>query len=498
MHKKFECIYITIYISAIFDTNQNRTVMTNKKQLRILLPALGILLCGAACAQDAEKPQIDHSYKPLTLKLNEDGSKYVRFLIWHQFWATLNQNNPGTVDVNGKEIAATSDIALRRSRFLAYAQVSPRFLILSHWGINNQSFINGATAPNGPNPTTTPSNQGKKPQLFIHDAWTEYQIVKDVLYVGAGLHYWNGVSRFSSHSTLNFMATDAPIFNWYNIEATDQFARQFGFYAKGQTGRLDYRLHLNKPFVNGPVATKTNMGDNAVNVASETWAPGAYANWMFFDKENNKLPFYVGSYMGARKIFNIGAGFYSQTQATASRDIIVGTVGVDTTVRRHNQLCLGVDAYLDMPVKQGKGGAAHAYLVYYHYDFGPGYLRNIGILNEHLNVMADNPKRSWAGGGNVQPTIGTGSIVYGQFGYALPKIKDGTQFMPYFTLTHKNFERLPEASLQYALGLNYFINAHFAKLTLEYQTRPVYALDGATVTRNGSKGQFILQTQIFL
>jgi hypothetical protein len=78
-------------------------------------------------------------------------------------------------------------------------------MILSHWGINNQSFINGATAPNGPNGTATASNQGKKPQLFLHDAWTEYRIIPTKLYIGAGLHYWNGASRLSSHSTLNFM-----------------------------------------------------------------------------------------------------------------------------------------------------------------------------------------------------------------------------------------------------------------------------------------------------
>lgn len=468
--------------------------MTNRKPRWIFGLSVGLLLFFSGYAQEAEKPQIDHSYKPLTLKLSEDGNKYVRFLIWHQFWATLTQNNPGTLDVNGNEIATTTDLALRRSRFLAYAQVSPRFMILTHWGINNQSFINGATPPNGPNSAATPSNQGKKPQIFIHDAWTEYQVVKDKLYIGAGLHYWNGVSRFSSHSTLNFMATDAPIFNWYNIEATDQFARQFGFYAKGQLGRFDYRFHLNKPYVNGPAAAKTNTSANAINVASETWAPGGYVNYMFFDKENNKLPFFVGSYMGAKKVFNIGAGFYSQKEVTASRSIL----GQDTTLNRHNQFCLGVDAFLDMPLNGGKSGAAHAYVVYYNYDFGPGYLRNIGILNEHLNVMADKPDRSWAGGGNAQPAIGTGNILYGQFGYALPKGKDGTQWMPYATLTHKNFERLPEPSLQYGLGLNYFINAHFAKLTLEYQARPVYRLDGNDIIRNGSKGQFILQTQIFL
>ena len=185
------------------------------------------------------KPAEDHTYKPLTLKLNDTGSKYVRFIMWHQVWATATQNNPGTVNSRGEVIDGSGeksewsgDVAMRRSRFLAYAQISPRAMILTHWGINNQSFINGATAPNGSNGTGTASNQGKKPQLFLHDAWTEFEIKKDKLYLGAGLHYWNGISRLTSNSTLNFMTLDAPIFNWPTIEATDQFARQFGIYAK--------------------------------------------------------------------------------------------------------------------------------------------------------------------------------------------------------------------------------------------------------------------------
>ncbi|MBK7635448.1 MAG: hypothetical protein IPJ13_15080 [Saprospiraceae bacterium] len=84
-----------------------------------------------------------------------------------------------TMDGTNNSSQWSTDIALRRSRFLAVAQISPRFLILSHWGINNQSFINGGTAPNGPNPTTTPSNQGKSLLSFymMHGQSTElYQL----------------------------------------------------------------------------------------------------------------------------------------------------------------------------------------------------------------------------------------------------------------------------------------------------------------------------------
>ena len=59
------------------------------------------------------------------------------------------------------------------------------------------------------------------------------------LHVGGGLHYWNGVSRLSSNSTLNFYDNGMRLFfNWFNIEVTDQFARQFGVYAKGQIRKI--------------------------------------------------------------------------------------------------------------------------------------------------------------------------------------------------------------------------------------------------------------------
>ena len=443
-------------------------------------------------------PVIDHSYKPLTLKLNDDGSKFVRFITWLQFWGTATQNNPGTKDVNGKFIDGSegsdqswsTDFALRRARFLVYAQISPRALILTHWGINNQSFLNGGANAGSNVSSTGAGNAGKRPQLYIHDAWTEYQVLKDHLYIGAGLHYWNGISRLTSQSTLNFMTLDAPIFNWATIETTDQFARQFGIYAKGQLGRLDYRFALNKPFANGVAPAAVASNGVAANVLNENWAQAGYVNWMFWDKESNKLPFYVGSYLGSKKVLNLGVGFYHHKGASLYK-----TAEPRDSVYQ-DQMAIGADIYLDMPVNKAKGTALNVLATYYNYDFGTNYIRNLGILNLH-QTSATLPD-SWAGGGNAQPTIGTGSIFYLQAGYQLPKLKNGTAFMPYVTVTHKNFERLSDPSTQFGLGLNYFVTGHNAKITLEYQTRPVYKLEGTDVNRTGYKGELILQTHIFL
>ena len=462
-----------------------------KKQM--LAIACCAFVVGFANAQTATSTAIDHSYKPMTIKLDEKGQKFIRFITWHQMWVTHTENNPGTLDVNGNPQKSTNDVAIRRSRFLIQAQVSPRFMLVSHWGINNQSFTNGGGAGTLGTGASGTGQGGKRPQLYIHDAWTEFAVKPIKLHLGAGLHYWNGVSRMSSNSTLNFMTLDAPIFNWYNLEGTDQFARQLGIYAKGQLGRLDYRINTNKPFIFGvPVSTVTSS--NSINVLNEHWSTGGYLNYMFWDKESNVLPYFAGSYLGAKKVFNIGAGWYNQKEVTASK------ASATEAVKTHSQRNLSVDVFLDMPLNKKKGTALSVYSVFYNFDYGPGYLRNIGILNLHTNTesISANPNTSWAGGGNIQPTIGTGNIWYTQAGYLLPKLKNGTAFMPYATFTYKNFERIGKASGQIDLGLNYLVSNHNAKITLQYSTRPVYKTVAGNPERNGSKGEFILQTHIFL
>lgn len=440
---------------------------------------------------------VDHAYKPLTLKLDEKGNKFLRIITWHQMWISSTQNNPGTLDINGKVQQTSNDFGIRRSRVLLQAQVSPRFMIVTHFGINNQSFSNGGAAGTLGSGSSAAAQGGKRPQLYIHDAWTEYAIVPGKLHMGAGLHYWNGVSRMASASTLNFMTLDAPIHNWFNIDATDQFARQLGVYAKGQLGKLDYRLAVNKPFAFGVKNDAAIVSPIATNVFTESWATQGYVNYQFLDKESNVLPYFVGTYLGVKKVFNVGAGFYYHPKATASRPTL------SDSVVTHNQSNFGADVYLDMPIKGTKGMALNVYSSFTLHNYGPKYLRNLGILNQHATTetVANNPDASWAGGGNLQPMLGTGTIWYTQAGLLLPKLANGTAFMPYATFTMKNFERIGTPSAQFDLGANYFINNHNAKITLQYGTRPIYKapLPGTTEpVRNGNKGEFIIQTHIFL
>lgn len=431
----------------------------------------------------------------LKFNLNEDGSKFMRVIAWNQIWMRSAQMNPGTM-IGGEATSTATDIGNRRLRFLAYAQISKRYMILTHFGINNQTFINGGAAGTS---GTGGYGAGKKPGLFFHDAWNEYAVVlpeKDKKFsftLGAGLHYYMGLSRLTMASTLNFLTIDAPIFNWPLIENSDQFARQVGLFAKGKYGKLEYRLSYNKPYATNLTPTNTTIASNAVavdNSGMTKWSKAGYFEYQFLDQEANVLPFKVGSYLGTKKVFNIGAGFYTAPDATKT--------SVNSTINKHDIKLFSADVFLDMPIgKKENKMAITGYSVLYDYDFGPNYLRNVGIMNIGSVDPNFTGNRAIAGAGNAQPTIGSGNIWYTQAGVLLPnkEAKPKIRIQPFGAVTYKNFDALEQSSTQFDVGSNFFLDGHHAKITAQYSTRPVYT---SLTNRSGSLGDFIVQLQIYL
>ncbi|MFN3876037.1 MAG: porin, partial [Flavobacteriales bacterium] len=54
------------------------------------------------------------------------------------------------------------------------------------------------------------------------------------------------------------------------------------------------------------------LGAQPVAVDNNGRSSAAYAGylmWQFLEQESNVLPFTVGTYVGTKKVFNIGAGF---------------------------------------------------------------------------------------------------------------------------------------------------------------------------------------------
>ncbi len=433
-----------------------------KKLTTIAFFAVGLFLSISAKAQ-SEDSEEDRSYKPLTLKLNEAGNKYIRFITWHQIWAE-DGNLDNDVDPQG------FTMRIRRSRFLAYAQISSRFLILTHFGLNT---LTGSNAdPIGNQATDRPTING--PQLFMHGAWTEFRVSQnDALYMGGGLHYWNGLSRLTSASTLNFMTQDNYRQAWAQLGLSDQFARHLGIYAKGKLNKLRYTLAVNEPIVNGlgssaapdpgtisysgrAVANNTAIGDLEPDDAGLIVT--GYVDYQFLDQESNKLPYRVGTYLGKKKVFNIGAGFFNHGD---------GTVTVDATgnVSANDVTHFALDAFYDAPLGEG---AVNAYAVYYNFDYGENYA--------------------------LGTTYGTGSSLYAHFGYLLPEFTEKGRFMPYLAYSTRDYEAFENAGNTLQIGANWFLNGHHAKISLEYRS----TLNNYTGEEPDRVNGLVLQTHIFL
>lgn len=447
------------------------------RSIKLCWKAAIILIILATLVIDVRAQGYDYYGEGIKLKFGEDSAKYIRFITWHQIWTRMSEHNAGSTRL-GQDAPTSFDFGVRRSRFMAYAQVTDRFLVLTHFGINNQTALSGGM--NG--------RDGQRAPFFMHDAWADFKLFKDYLHVGAGLHYWNGLSRMTRASTLNFLALDAPIFNWPTIDQTDQFARRIGVFAKGRAGKLVYNFSLSDPF-------RTNL-DGAIAVDQANFSPrnnakvlDGYVSYEFFEPEGNLLPFTVGTYLGDKKIFNLGAGFMHNTDAMWYQTTVSGG-GADTAYA--SMTLLSVDAFLDIPLTQRmRGGSITFYTVAYFYDMGPNNVRFIGIMNP---ADGGGPAR-----GNAVPTIGTGRIHYWQLGFALPRKSDKYVVQPYVAMSHAYLEGLQNEDGDevpvhvFDTGVNLLLAGHHAKLTLSYRNRP----DFTDVQALERRSELVLQTMIY-
>ncbi|AHJ97541.1 hypothetical protein [Hymenobacter swuensis] len=468
-------------------------------------------------AAPAPPPTESAPYGPgMKVNISPDGSKYIRFITWHQIWTRYTENNTGTLRAPGKPQSDQIDFSLRRSRFIVLSQLNPRFLVYTHIGINNQTAVSGGTAP---------TVDGKKPQLFVHEAVVEYKVNK-YLNLGAGMHYQNGLSRMTRSSTINYLTLDAPLTNWPVIEAIDQFVRGIGVYGKGRVGKLDYVLSVNESFLTNQtgafstplgLGTTTGTGSAAVNRGTNTaqYNPQGtnhvyqgYASYEFLDQEANLLPFNVGTYLGSKRVFNIGAGFFYNKDGMVSRssNSVLDAAGIAATtaagtsafntvpVDKHDIALFSVDAFFDTPINKETGTAFTAYAVYYNYNMGPNHVRFIGAANPGWGTDARR--------GNAVPHSGTGNVGYVQAGYLLPKSLLGPKLrvQPYASHLLAGYEGLRTSSGEqknvniFDAGANFYVDGHNAKFTLNYRARP----DFTDVNNVNYKPEITLQTQVAL
>ena len=113
------------------------------------------------------------------------------------------------------------------------------------------------------------------------------------------------------------------------------------------------------------------------------------------------------------------------------------------------------------------GDAINAYAAFMRFDYGDDYVSR------------------WAG---------TGNAIYAQVGYFIKTAK----LMPYIAIQNGNYDGLPDNISATNIGMNYYINGHNAKLTLEYHRIKGDVREGVIATGDDSLSQLRLQLHIFL
>lgn len=381
--------------------------------------------------------------------LDKEGTAYARLTFLNQVWVRYNQNNPGST-VDGFPEDNTFDIGLRRTRIQLYGQLNEKVFFYTQYGLNNFSYL-GA----------------RKQGLFFHDALVELHPVKEKLAIGTGLTGWSGLSRYASPSIGSILTMDAPLYQQATNDISDQFVRKLSLYAKGKLGKLDYRLALTKPLSVG----QSNAQPKAISTQSffslQPPKPQfqGYFMYQFLDSESNLTPYNTGSYLGKKDVFNIGFGFISQ------KDALWRGVGPDTL---HSNLELfAIDLFYDHPLNTDKGTALTLYGAVSFNNYGLNYTRNVGVMNP-VNGSAD--PRILNGGGDAYPMIGSGTALYIQGGYLLRKELLGSwgTLQPYAAMQYSQLERLMDPVLMYETGFNWLIKGHQSKVSLNYQSRPIF------------------------
>lgn len=408
----------------------------------------------------------------------KDSSHYIKLNVCSQVWARYTDNDPHTT-VQGTPQSSTIDMSVRRIRFVMTGQLSDRVGIYVQFGQNNLNY-------------QTP----RKAQSFFHDVTTDYAFIKKHLSIGFGLNGWNGPSRFSNTSVASILVLDPPNYQEVTNDTYDQFVRRLGIYAKGKLGKLDYRISAAKPFV-----IQTTSGIDAINTNStfSTLPPElvyqGYFMWQFLDQEGNVGPGMTGTYLGKKKVLNIGAGFYYQDKAMFHYNDMVKKDTIYEAIMH-----FAADVFYDVPLNKEKGTAFSLYACYSNYNYGKDFIKVTGPDNpataSSYTVSNSINKASY---GNAFPYLGTGNVYYLQTGY---KFKDnllgehGT-LQPYANVQYANYVRLSDPMLVFDAGINWLIKGHGSKFTFDYQNRPYFVDDGkGNVTESSRKGQFVVQYQV--
>jgi hypothetical protein len=408
----------------------------------------------------------------LRLYLDEHKEHWLQFSSFVQLWSRVTENNPGTT-VNDEPETVTSDISIRRFRLGLAAKPADNMYIFFQLGVNNLNYL----SPRGTS-------------IDLLDAYVQYEL-SPYIALGGGKSFWNGLSRFTSPSTSKLMGYDLNLVASPTLDSTDDLIRRLSIYAKGKIGPIDYRFIVAKPlsvqnssaFNPEPIEGIASFIDKRPNTQFS-----GYAKYEFWESESNLSPANVGTYLGTKKVLNLGIGFTHQTDALWSLE-----QGKESY---HNMSLFAIDAFIDLPINKDKKTALTSYLSFFDFDFGPNYIRLIGANNPANGVNAD--EGSFNGRGNTFPISGTGTSTFAQIGFlfeSMGKNNNHGQLQPYLAAQYSNFDRFENPMFYYDIGVNWYLNGHASKFTINAENRPIFQNTGTGIRSDDRKWMFVLQYQ---
>lgn len=439
-----------------------------KKYIQIIIFSLTLLFVDNSKIYG----QNNSSNSKLRFYLNDHKKHWIQFSSFVQLWGRVTENNPNTT-VNDTPEDVTTDISIRRFRLGLGIKPADNLYVFFQLGVNNLNYL----SPRGT-------------AIDLLDAYMQYEFLPEIA-IGGGKSFWSGLSRFTSPSTSKLMGYDLNFVSSPTLDSTDDLIRRLSIYTKGKIGSIDYRFVIAKPlsvqnsssFNPEPIEGVARFTDNKAN-----FQYSGYLKYEFWESESNLSPAQVGTYLGKKKVLNFGAGFTYQPDALWSLN--------QNQEQFHDMSLFAVDFFMDLPLNKIKNTALTAYLGYFNFDFGPNYVRLLGVNNPANGVVSG--EGSFNGKGNTFPVLGTGQSTFGQLGYLfkyLGKNKDKGQLQPYVAAQYSDFDRFENAMFYYDIGINWFIDNHLSKFTLNAENRPIFFEENGVISSRKRKWMFVLQYQ---
>lgn len=437
-----------------------------KKPLQKSILVAALIMLNIFCAIGQEKPFN-------VVNLTPDGSQYIKFGMNLQVWGRYSELNPGS-RIGTTEADHTYDIVIRRLRLQAMGMLTENIFFHLQFGQNNINF----TQNNGP------SNA----PLSVLDALGEYHF-SDKLHIGGGLTSWgSGTTRYSSNSSSTQLSLDAPIYQQISNISSTFGNRNLSIYAKGYLGDLSYRVAVTNPYRN---TTDIISFNSSISPETPRAQFSGIVTYHFLEKEQNVEAYNRGTYLGTKKVFNLGLGY--MTQANAMWRLDTDGSGL---IHHDDMKVLGLDVFYDSPIGTD-GSAITAYAAYNNSNYGKNYTQFISTPNPAIgDISLIN------GSGNGFIGVGTGNIYYAQVGYLFKNSDNAAKkgrFQPYLATQIADLQALDTPMAMYEVGANYYTTGTFGpKFSLNYQNRAIYdkTVLNPKYTQVDRLGMVVLQCQV--